>query len=446
MKPDEERLAQLHALLIDRVEQIVTGDDWTKFLTESQKFHRYSPTNRMLIAAQLIERDVEPDGLTASYKTWKRIPAVDGDTCQVRRGESALWIYAPMTITRRETDEASGEDRVIAAGVRGFKLVPVFHQSQLTALPDITEPPSPKLLQGHEAPARVWDAVVSELMAAGFAVEVVPREPGVTWNGRTDFSANEVHVHADLEPPQRLKTLAHEWAHVSLDHGRSTGGPSRSVAEVEAESVAFLVMATVGIDASDYTMPYVSGWAGGSVDTVKATAERVLATTAKLVDRLGSRLDIDLTPDPLVASAISPDHAQPNVEHGGAALATAADRLLPAEQRELLERPAPERLAYLLASAGFDAVQAVETFRDLGVRPEVTTTALTAIYPTSDALGDPESSLYSQAEVSAVVAEPSGPGGPLNVGHGLRLIEEWSAMEAMRPPLQLDLGLAGGIR
>jgi hypothetical protein len=193
-------------------------------------------------------------------------------------------------------------------------------------------------------------------------------------------------------------------------------------------------------------MPYVSGWAGGSVDTVKATAERVLSTTAKLVDRLESRLDIDLTPDPLVVSTVSAEHTQPNVEHAGAALATAADRLLPAEQRELSERPAPERLAYLLASAGFDAVQAVETFRDLGIGPEVASTALTAIYPTSDALGDPESSLYSQAEVSAVVAEPSGPGMPLNVGHGLRLIEEWTAMETMRPPLQLDLGLAGGIR
>ena len=446
MKPDEERLAQLHALLIERVEQIVTGADWTKFLTESQKFHRYSPTNRMLIAAQLMERGVEPDGLTASYKTWKRIPAIDGDTCQVQRGESALWIYAPMTITRRETDEVSGEDRVVAAGVRGFKLVPVFHQSQLASPPDITEPPMPKLLQGDEAPDRVWDAIVSELAAAGYSVDVVPREPGVSWNGRTDFLANQVDVHADLEPPQRLKTLAHEWAHVSLDHGRGTGGPSRSAAEVEAESVAFLLMATVGVDASDYTMPYVSGWAGGSVDTVKATAERVLATTAKLVDRLESRLDIDLTPDPLVLSTAAPERAQPEFEHAGAALATAADRLLPAEQRELLERPAPERLAYLLASAGFDATQAVETFRDLGVRTDVTTTALTAIYPTSDALGDPESSLYPQAEVSAVVGEPRGPGMPSNVGHGLRLIEEWTAMETMRLPTQLALGLPGGSR
>ena len=32
-------------------------------------------------------------------------------------------------------------------------------------------------------------------------------------------------------------------------------------------------------------MPYVSGWAG-SVDVVKATAERVLGASSKLIDRL----------------------------------------------------------------------------------------------------------------------------------------------------------------
>ena len=206
MRQDDERLAQLHALLVERVEQIVTGEDWTKFLTESQKFHRYSPTNRMLIAAQLIDRSGDPGGLTASYKTWQRIPAVDGGTCQVRKGESALWIYAPMTVTRRETDEMTGEDRVVAAGVRGFKVVPVFHQSQLDRQPDLAEPPMPQLLQGDDAPARVWEAIVAELTAAGYSVSVVARQPGVSWNGQTDFTTREVRVHADLEPPAQPDT------------------------------------------------------------------------------------------------------------------------------------------------------------------------------------------------------------------------------------------------
>src|SRR5207253_875429 len=61
----------------------------------------------------------------------------------------------------------------------------------------------------------------------------------------------------------------------------------------------YLVCATVGIDAAQYTIPYVSGWSHGDVELVKATAERVLATTARLLGRLEERLDIVLNPDPL---------------------------------------------------------------------------------------------------------------------------------------------------
>ena len=129
MKPDDERLTRLHEALVERVEQLVSGEDFMRFVAESDRFHRYSPQNRLLIACQLIDRRVEPVGLTASYKTWTRIPAQGGGTCQVAKGEKALWIYAPMTATRRVIDDETGDDRVVSAGVRGFKPVPVFHQS-----------------------------------------------------------------------------------------------------------------------------------------------------------------------------------------------------------------------------------------------------------------------------------------------------------------------------
>ena len=437
MKRDEERLAQLHATLVDRVQQVTSGEEWTRFLVESSRFHRYSPTNRMLIVAQLLERGIDPDGLTASYKTWQRVPAQDGGTCQVRRGEQALWIYAPMTITRRETDERTGEERLVAAGVRGFKAVPVFHQSQLASPPDLAEPPTPELLRGDDAPARVWDAIAAELVAAGYSVDVVARQPGESWNGRTDFAAREVLVHADLDAPQRLKTLAHEWAHVALDHASATTGQARHVAEVEAESVAYLLMAAVDIDAAGYTIPYVTGWAGGNVDTIRATAERVIATSAALIDRLEERLGVDLTPDPIRATPPpAPQPAEPAEREP-----VVADRLLAPERAELLDKPAPERLAYLLASAGLDATQAVQTFRELGIDNTVATTALTAIYPYSDDVDLPASSLYSPAEVRAASRGPSGA-----AGEGLKLIDQWDAIETSPSHPRIEIGMPGAPR
>ena len=60
----------------------------------------------------------------------------------------------------------------------------------------------------------------------------------------------------------------------------------RGRAEVEAESVAYLVCHHHGLASDDYSFAYVAGWTGGDLDTVRATAERVLATARRIIDRL----------------------------------------------------------------------------------------------------------------------------------------------------------------
>jgi hypothetical protein len=59
--------------------------------------------------------------------------------------------------------------------------------------------------------------------------------------------------------------------------------PSREVAEVEVESVAFIVCDALGLDSGSYSFPYVTRWAGGSADAVKETAERVIACAKGLL-------------------------------------------------------------------------------------------------------------------------------------------------------------------
>ena len=244
-------------------------------------------------------------------------------------------------------------ERVVSAGVRGFKPVPVFHQSQLERPPALPEPPMPELLRGEDAPALVWDAVVAELVAAGYTVDVVERARGAMWNGQTSFAARAVHIHEDLEPPQRLKTLFHEWAHTTMGHETHGGGNSRHVAEVEAESVAYLLCERVGVDSQQYTVPYVSGWAG-SVEVVKATAERVLGTTSKLIDRLEARLAVDLTPDLLaLAQTGAPAMAGAQLEDR---VARAGDRLFDSDRLELL---AALQRAAILSNEKFRGVRVV---------------------------------------------------------------------------------------
>jgi hypothetical protein len=425
MKADDERLARLHEVLVARVTELVSGEDFMAFVAESAKFHRYSPQNRLLIACQLIDRGVQPDGLTASYKTWEKIPAIDGGRCQVAKGEKAMWIYAPMATTRRVIDDTTGDETVVAGKVRGFKPVAVFHQSQLEHAPALVEPPMPELLQGPDAPMRVWDAVAAELSTAGFTVGLVERGRGVSWNGQTDFTRREVRVHDDLAPAQRLKTLLHEWAHTTMGHDQP--GLDRRVMEVEAESVAYLLCERVGVDSQQYTVPYVTGWAG-SVDVVKSTAERVLATSSKLCDRLEARLAIDLTPDILTLSQTPPVAATLDDR-----VVRAGDRLLPLERAELLQRSAPQRVASLLAAAGFDAGETAETFRQLGVDRQTASIAMTTIQPYAAVDRDAEP-LYNPADARAALGDAYGAQHP-SEGHGLRLIDKWSH-EANTPSIE----------
>src|SRR6478735_5295374 len=158
---NDERLAAAHAALTDAVANISTTEDWQNLLKISGSFHRYSPNNQLLLAVQGAE------GLVASFNTWKQITAADGQPCRIRKGETALRVYAPIRGNQREFDEDTGELR--PAAVVGFKLVPVFHEGQLAAPPDL--PAQPKLLDGKDPPRELWDAISEQIASAGFTLE-----------------------------------------------------------------------------------------------------------------------------------------------------------------------------------------------------------------------------------------------------------------------------------
>jgi hypothetical protein len=103
-------------------------------------------------------------------------------------------------------------------------------------------------------------------------------------NGSTDPAARTVTVRDDLSPAQAAKTLVHERAHIALGHVDSVASYQvcRGQCEVEAKSVAYLVCTQLGIEADDYSLPYVGGWADGDVEIVRATAER-LVTVARSI-------------------------------------------------------------------------------------------------------------------------------------------------------------------
>ena len=287
---NEERLAAAHAALTDAVAKVATSEDWQNLLHISGSFHRYSPNNQLLLAAQGAQ------GVVASFHTWKQIPATDGNVCRIRKGETALRVYAPIRTKRRELDPDTGE--IQEPSIVGFKLVPVFHEGQLVAPPDL--PAQPKLLDGQEPPSEIWDAVAEQIYAAGYTLQRGPLDGAGGPKGVTNFIERTVTVRDDLGPAQALKTQIHELGHVIMHFADvREPGMTRDRIEVEAESVAYVVCDLLGVDAGSYSIPYVANWAGADVELVEATAQKVLTTARQIVTGLEAELGVDLRPNPI---------------------------------------------------------------------------------------------------------------------------------------------------
>jgi antirestriction protein ArdC len=212
----------------------------------------------------------------AGYRRWQSLGY------QVRRGERGIAVLAPVVTRRRpvdDTDEA--EHPEVVHILRGFRVVHVFDISQCDGPP--WPEVRPELLTGA-APTALWDSLAAQVTNAGFAVE---RGNCGGANGRTDYPARTVTVRPDVDPAQAVKTLAHELAHVLLHDGTEYAVGCRGRAEVEAESVAFLVLTAAGFSAGSYSFAYVARWSEGESERVAKTADRVITCARAILDRLG---------------------------------------------------------------------------------------------------------------------------------------------------------------
>jgi antirestriction protein ArdC len=264
-----DNLVELHDRLTATVEALVTSEDWQRMLALASRFHRYSASNVLLILAQ------RPDATrVAGYRRWQSLGR------QVRKGEHGIAILAPCLYRRRAgDDEDKAAQAEVSAVLRGFRVARVFDVSQTdgAALPEVR----PRLLDGEDA-SGLWEGLAAQVGAAGFALE---RGDCAGANGRTDYATRTVRVRDDVAPAQATKTLAHELGHVLL-HDVSRVRDGRDLAEVEAESVAYIVCAATGLDTADYTLPYVAHWSDGDPGLVRMTADRVLTAARQILEAL----------------------------------------------------------------------------------------------------------------------------------------------------------------
>lgn len=114
--------------LRDGITELTNSDAWQRYLDVQGRFHNYSWGNSLLISRQYPEATK-----VAGYRTWQQLGR------QVRKGERAIMILAPIVYTQKTEDavEPSTQSRV----VRGFRSVPVFDIAQTDGepLPEIAQ-------------------------------------------------------------------------------------------------------------------------------------------------------------------------------------------------------------------------------------------------------------------------------------------------------------------
>jgi antirestriction protein ArdC len=263
-----DRLKAAHDRLQAAVAEIVSGDDWKRLLKVVAKFHKYSFNNHLMIFMQ------RPDAtVVAGFNKWKSLGRF------VKKGEKGIAIFAPCKY--KTTIEDQNGDELSLQQIRGFRIVHVFDISQTEGeeLPDL-DAVHPKLLDA-DAPDGIWDALVAQADGAGF--EVIRNQRG-SENGYCDFSSKQIAVRPDVAPAQAIKTLIHELGHALL-HSEELPR-SKEVAEVEVESVAYIVCDALGLDSGDYSFAYVARWAEGDCELLKSTAQRVTECAAGVLEGL----------------------------------------------------------------------------------------------------------------------------------------------------------------
>ena len=277
------------------VEELFTSNRYQEFLKTMAKFHNYSFNNTRLIAMQ------RPDAtLVTSYKNWQSMGR------QVMKGEKGITIIAPAPYKKMKEKEVLDENQRPIMGTDGkpkteqvevtvphFKAVTVFDIAQTSGEPIQTL--APELLT-----AAVQD--FDSFMQAIQKISPVPirfDEIDGNANGYYHNADKEIVIKKGLSESQTLKTAIHETAHAKLHDKEimeSLGvEKDRLTKEVEAESVAYCVCSSFGLDTSDYSFPYIAGWSSSrEMKEMKASMDVIRKTAGEMIDQLTEELEIIL--------------------------------------------------------------------------------------------------------------------------------------------------------
>ena len=244
-------IAGLNQHLKEGIKAYLNSDHYKEFLTKMSQFNQYSSRNLRLILAQ------KPDvSYLAPYNTWRKFER------HVKRGEKALSVIIPVTYVKKDQQgqpilDKNGKPET---GMT-FRLKPTTF--------DVSQTEGKEMPKAAEVKEQLTDLDYANLYRALMSIaktnDVSVRFEEMAGETKGYYSPAEHQIvlrSHDMNKSQLIKTFIHEIAHSELHHSNNPQREqlTRSNAELQAESVAYVVASYYGIDTSDYSFDYLAGW------------------------------------------------------------------------------------------------------------------------------------------------------------------------------------------
>jgi antirestriction protein ArdC len=239
-------------------------------------FHDYSLGNAILAAMQLTVKGL-PLSPIASFNKWKQL-----GRC-VKKGEKAIALVMPVTVKTKPNDEvengAGSNDNtkeVRSSGRTMFVLKNIWFSLDQTEGADYTN--------GVTIPE--WNKVQA-LTGLGITEHRFELLDGNT-QGYSIPNKKQLSVSPVALMP--WKTLFHEMAHCLMHSKEAQMADGdlvqKDIKEAEAEAVAYLCCATLGLPGLEESRDYIQGWLGSkerSDEFSKKSASRVFSAADKIL-------------------------------------------------------------------------------------------------------------------------------------------------------------------
>lgn len=226
-------------------------------------FHDYSIGNQLLAWSQCVQRGITP-GPLATFPRWKSLGRY------VQKGQKAIVLCQPVTVkgTREQENGAEGNDPDVFVK---FTYRPAWFVLAQTA--------------GDELPPVVipsWDR------AKALASLNVTEESFAHLEGNVQGYARQRTIAVSPVAAMPLKTTFHELAHVLLGHtteGEQADGEvtPRNLRECEAEAVALLCCAALGLPGVEFSRGYIQSWWGQGNPIPERSAQRILKAADQIL-------------------------------------------------------------------------------------------------------------------------------------------------------------------